>query len=249
MTKIIINADDCGISKSVDAEIEKCIQKGQITSTTIMANMDDFEGACRLYAKYNDRISFGVHLNLTEGAPLTDGKKLVEIGVAEFTDDKKIVFCGNKLRKHHFNKKQRRVIYDELEAQIMKIIDAGIHVSHIDGHHHIHTDFWILVEVVKLARKYKIRKIRAMSNVSASGISAILRKCWRLVVRCLYPSVKITDYFTSYTDYVRRLDQLVDLNGTLELMTHPGGYEEDEARLMETSIPLRCSSLITYKDL
>lgn len=249
MTKIIINADDCGISSSVDAEIEKCILKGQITSTTIMANMDDFDGACKLYHKYKDLISFGVHLNLTEGCPLTEGRKLVEIGVAEYTEDKKVMFCCNKIRKHHFSKEQRQIIYNELDAQIKIIADAGVDISHIDGHHHIHTDFWILMEVLKLARKYKIRKIRAMSNLSATGVSAVMRKCWRLIVRCLYPSVIMTDYFTAYTDYVRRSSKLSNLDGTLELMTHPGGYEEDEAQLMNSSTPLRCSALITYNDL
>lgn len=47
--KIIINADDCGYSEKVNAAIEDCILKNAITSTTIMANMDDFEGALRLY--------------------------------------------------------------------------------------------------------------------------------------------------------------------------------------------------------
>ena len=47
----------------------------------------------------------------------------------------------------------------ENSAQISKIINAGIEISHIDSHHHIHTDFWILVEVLKLAKKYNISKI------------------------------------------------------------------------------------------
>lgn len=44
MRQVIINADDCGISQYVDREIERFIQLGKITSTTVMANMDDLEG-------------------------------------------------------------------------------------------------------------------------------------------------------------------------------------------------------------
>ena len=39
--RVIINADDCGINQTVDAEIERFIQLGKITSTTVMSNMDD----------------------------------------------------------------------------------------------------------------------------------------------------------------------------------------------------------------
>ena len=70
--RIIINADDCGLSEIVDKEIEYCIRHGLISSTTIMANMDDFEGARRLYDTYGNAVSFGWHMNLTEGEPLTN---------------------------------------------------------------------------------------------------------------------------------------------------------------------------------
>ena len=249
MDMIIINADDCGISKSVDNEIEKYIQQGKITSTTIMANMDDFEGACLLYAKYKDVISFGAHLNLTEGKPLTDANSLLEIGLAERSDDGIIYFCGNKLRKYHFNRYQREIIYNELDAQISKIINAGIEISHIDSHHHIHTDFWILVEVLKLAKKYNILKIMAINNYGHKGISSFLRKCWRVIVHCLYPSVTMTDYFTSYTLYIRNQNQQDKSKGSIELMTHPGGYDDAESKIMSSNKPTFNSSLITYKEL
>lgn len=43
--KLIINADDCGCSVSVNRRIEEEILAHRITSVTVMANMDDFEGA------------------------------------------------------------------------------------------------------------------------------------------------------------------------------------------------------------
>ena len=42
--KLIINADDCGKNKEVNAAISHFIETGKITSTTVMANMDDLEG-------------------------------------------------------------------------------------------------------------------------------------------------------------------------------------------------------------
>ena len=88
MNAVIINADDCGINKEVDAEIERFIQLGKITSTTVMANMDDLEGAKNLYDLYKDNISFGVHVNLTNGEPLTKSQALLDYGYYKEEDGK-----------------------------------------------------------------------------------------------------------------------------------------------------------------
>ena len=87
MKKIIINADDLGMSGTVNREIESCIQKGLITSTTIMANMPDFDGARKLYDTYNEAVSFGWHINLTEGEPLTKSQALLDFGYFVETKD------------------------------------------------------------------------------------------------------------------------------------------------------------------
>lgn len=78
--KLIINADDCGKNKEVNAAISHFIETGKITSTTVMANMDDLEGASRLFDEYQDSISFGIHLNLTEGHPLRYSQELLDRG-------------------------------------------------------------------------------------------------------------------------------------------------------------------------
>lgn len=44
MVKVIVNADDCGISRHVDSEIQRYIEAGLVTSTTLMTNMPDILG-------------------------------------------------------------------------------------------------------------------------------------------------------------------------------------------------------------
>ncbi len=78
--KLIVNADDCGYSKAVNEAICRFIEAGKITSTTVMANMDDFDGAVRLFNQYREKISFGIHLNLTEGHPLLYSQELLDKG-------------------------------------------------------------------------------------------------------------------------------------------------------------------------
>src|SRR5690554_5744864 len=82
MTNIIINADDLGLSKSVNEEIEDFIKKGLITSTTMMANGEALEDAIRIAKHYNG-ISFGVHLCLDEFKCLTKSDVLKNHGVVD----------------------------------------------------------------------------------------------------------------------------------------------------------------------
>ena len=69
MKRLIINADDFGISKEVNEGIVKGFQEGIITSTTVMANMSEFEQAMKL-AKKHSELSVGVHLNIIDGKAL-----------------------------------------------------------------------------------------------------------------------------------------------------------------------------------
>src|ERR1700734_1066609 len=72
LSLVIINADDFGMSSAVNSAILSGVEQGLVTSTSIMANMPGFEEAVRLEREHDLlRGRVGVHLNLTEGRPLT----------------------------------------------------------------------------------------------------------------------------------------------------------------------------------
>ena len=70
--RIIINADDLGISQEVNDAIFGLMAEGKVTSATILANGPAVEEAARRVAEFPE-CSFGVHLNLTEFKPWTMG--------------------------------------------------------------------------------------------------------------------------------------------------------------------------------
>lgn len=228
--RIIINADDCGRSKMVDAAIEECIQLGCITSTTVMANMDDFEGAVRLYNTYKDSVSFGCHLNLTQGHPLLKSQILQDTGFTIVSDNGLIKLNGMHLRNSRISKAAKKAIFEELDAQIQKVLDGGIAISHIDSHHHIHNGVSILPIVVKAAKKYNISKIRILRNYLPSSPNLWARKAWRIYLGYLYQGVKTTEWFSSPKEFYRltKTVQVLKKNTTIELMCHPGGESDSE---------------------
>lgn len=251
--KIIINADDCGLSETVDKEIEYCIQHGLITSTTVMANMPDFEGALRLYDTYRDTISFGWHMNLTQGEPLTKSQALLDYGY--FVEEEgKVRMDGMAFWKQkHFPKAIREDIKKELRAQIGKIRDNGISISHADGHQHIHTSPALLLVIPSLLSELKIDKCRRMRNYVASPIARALRNLSMIGYK--WQGIRMTDAFGPLRDYFAA-PAIYTGNGFLELMVHPGVSEavnpkgaEEYAMLKSTDMSTLGTKLATYREL
>lgn len=162
MIKVVINADDLGLNNIVNIEIENFIKQGFITSTTMMANGEAVDDAIRIAKEYEENASFGVHLCLDEFKSITKSKILKEYGIvdANHTFTRLGVY---KIRKP--NAELKKAVFDELDAQIKVFHEAGIKISHFDGHHHCHTrKLWILDIIIELAKKYNINKIRRPSS-------------------------------------------------------------------------------------
>lgn len=156
MTKVIINADDLGISLSVNKEIEKAINDGIISSATIIVNGDAFDDAVRIALSY-PQISFGIHLNLIEFKSLTFSKKFKSCGVVDAND----VFIEKAIYKvKSFDKELKDAIYEEFREQIQKLLDNGIVPSHLDSHQHVHSYFPLMNIIIKLSKEFNIKKIR-----------------------------------------------------------------------------------------
>lgn len=250
MKNIIINADDCGVSQYVDAEIEKCIKLGKITSTTILANGDDFDGAINLYKLYNKEISFGWHLNLDEGQALTRSQLLLDIGF--FVEDNGIVILnGRSFGKYNFNSEERNEIKKELKAQWGKLMDNGIKITHVDSHHFYHTRPCMLRIAPSLFRELNINRCRNILNYGLTGINLAARALWSSYYKL--NGFKLPGTFSFYGNYHK--DSSKKTKQTIELMIHPGHSNKDyidEYNLMLNADYKQLwpeAKLITYKDI
>ena len=224
MIKIIINADDCGISYHVNQEIRKCIQDNIISSTTIMANMDDFDGAVKLYQDFHSTVSFGIHFNLTEGCPLLKSQCLLDTGF--YIEKNNILsFSGKDFNYKFLTKVMKRDIESELNAQAEKILDSKIIPSHIDSHHHIHWHREIIPIFSKLSNKYgnnKMRKEYFTSN-NMKYFELLKANIWQLYAKMSNLNLKTVDDLMTVKDLYKNIDDnKYDQNIITELMVHPG---------------------------
>lgn len=252
MNAVIINADDCGINKEVDAQIERFIQLGKITSTTVMANMDDLAGAKRLYDSYKDKISFGVHVNLTDGEPLTSSQALLDYGYYK-EEEGKVVLNGYPFINKRIPKRLHQDIINECVAQINKVRDYGINISHIDSHHLMLTSQSMISmtpTVLKLAGVKKMR--RARNYIEKKTMSFYIRQAWFAYMKMQVKGLQSTDWFEMFTSFYNLSNKGFRMNGSIELMTHPGGnYPKEDELMLATDYDelFRGYELINYNQL
>lgn len=124
MIKMIINADDFGLSRGVNYGIVDAFKNGILTSTTLMMNTPGLEHAIELSKQYPD-LKIGLHLNIALGKPLTKGQSLVGHG-GQFIKPK-------NLDPNHFFSEEE--VYDEIEAQYEKfLLLLGRKPTHLDSH-------------------------------------------------------------------------------------------------------------------
>lgn len=168
--RIIINADDLGMSGEVNAAIEKAITAGCISSSTIMANAPAFEDAIRI-AKLYPHISFGVHLNIDEFKPLTDTSVFMKYGMLDTDGAFKKEYLHNT--DISFNDDLLDAIYKEWKAQVKKVIDAGVIPSHFDSHEHTHGIFELQPMYIKLLKGYCVKRTRRQPYSSMLGMVAV----------------------------------------------------------------------------
>ena len=211
--KLIINADDFGITKSCTKAIFDAFNGGLITDTTVVANGEAFDFANDLSVGQNIRENIGIHFNLTQGVPLTEDIKRYE----KFVSDGK--FHGKVNRLKPLSAEEKRAVYKELTAQIEKIEKAGITVTHADSHHHIHTAVFIAPIVLKVCKEHGIEKIRLHRNIgSISAGKKFVKKLYNCYLKS--KGFKTTEYFGSLEDIAAGLP-----NGITEIMVHPD-YDE-----------------------
>ena len=92
--RLIINADDFGISRGVNDGIVEAAQAGGITSTSLMVNMPASADAM-MRARQCPRISVGLHFNLTVGAAVTGSSSLTQGSTGEFYSLSKLLAAAS----------------------------------------------------------------------------------------------------------------------------------------------------------
>lgn len=155
--QLIINADDFGIHPAVNEAVRKAATEGILTSTSLMAGGDAFDEAVEM-ARSMPSLGIGIHLTLVGGIKSV----LPPSEMPSLTWDNG-VFChdyGKLIVRDLEGKILLSEVYAEWDAQIQKIMNTGLPVTHMDGHQHMHMWPHFYPIARDLAKKYHISCMR-----------------------------------------------------------------------------------------
>lgn len=200
--RLIINADDFNVTRGVSQGIVRAIDKGVVTSTTVLVNTRYTQGISLLSKKKN--VSIGLHFNITKGKPVACGADIEALSVRGF-------FPG--LQSQSWYRTRARAIKKELTAQIERFSQwFSKKPSHIDSHHHVHANpaVYEAVKSAALSLGIPIRKRALDKTTNMFDCATTDYALYRFDPACAWTEASL----------VRALKNVQ--KGITELIVHPG---------------------------
>ncbi|MEO7143258.1 MAG: ChbG/HpnK family deacetylase [Bryobacteraceae bacterium] len=227
MKRLVVNADDFGFTRGVNAGIVEAYRDGILTAATLMANGAAFDDAVRL-ARENPSLDIGCHLVLVGGPSVLDPSRDLPATMSELVR----VVASRRIR-----------IYDELASQVRRILAAGVAPTHLDTHKHTHLLPPVLSAVARIGEAFGIPWVRRpfdfpmqpgrapwMKRAVSQSFGLVRGQFHRMLTR---HACRTTDHFAGFQITGRygpaELAALIRAlpEGTTEFMCHPGRCGED----------------------
>lgn len=253
MRRLIVNADDFGLTDGINRAVAALHGMGALTSATLMASSRRFPEAVAL-AQRHPALSVGCHVVLVDGPPVAPASAVPSL-LASRTDGAGFrPTLGAFVRDLYLRRIDPAEIEREAVAQIEKLQQAGIQVTHVDTHKHTHMFPPVLDAVARAAVRCGVQAIRnpfepAWSAAATPNAGPMRKFQVRLLRRFganFHSVVKERGLATTdgcvgvlATGNLDRaaLDSLLERlpDGTWELVCHPA-YMDDELRATRTRL-------------
>jgi chitin disaccharide deacetylase len=247
--RLIINADDFGLTPGVNRAIAELHQARVLTSATLMATGPAFDDAVAV-ARANPILGVGCHIVLTDGVPVSPPERIPTlIGPDGKTFRPSLV---DFLRALFFGNIREEDIVREAAAQIQKLQLAGIHITHLDTHKHTHLFPAVIRPLLGLAERHNIGAIRQPFEQPWSLALGHGNRTRRVLVKVLgslktnferQPQIRSGRVLTTdgtigisatgslYGETLREILNAMPAEGTFELVCHPGYNDSDLDRI------------------
>jgi hopanoid biosynthesis associated protein HpnK len=176
--RLIVNADDFGLTRGVNRAIIESHRDGIVTSSTLMANGQAFEDAI-VHAKSASRLSIGCHVVLVDGSPVLGGQQASTLFDQKADDGRFYDGLGAFALRAVSGRVDADEIEAEVTAQIRKLQSAGVSVSHLDTHKHTHILPQVLRALLRAARTCGVPAVRNPFGPVRFSILAKYPRLWK----------------------------------------------------------------------
>ena len=189
MTMITIHSDDYGYKMYSDKKIIRLLRLGKIRSVSVLINLTNKQRLKTLadLVRQKSHIRVGLHLNLVEGKS-SEGRKYIPTLVDNrgyFYPLKKLLpkILAKTVDPFHLER--------EIKKQIKLVKEAGLKVSFIDSHQHLHALSPVAELVEKVSKEEKVPQIRLYGRIQT----------FTLIAKAKLQLLKALSYLSYYLQY------------------------------------------------
>lgn len=242
---LIFNSDDFGMSEAFNEAILRGFTDGNLTSTCVVANADEFDDAIKNVLPRCGGLGLGVHLNLFEGKALTKSTLLCDEN--GFFDKSFVQVLLNSYNASFLNQVEL-----EFRKQI-ETVQVVTKVDHLNSHVHFHAIPKIFELTCKLAKEYNIEFIRTQYEKPYFVLNKMFTKTFvantlKVVILNIFSVInkftvkkyglKTNDYvvgvgYTGFMDFetiIKGLRAIKKKDCVVEIITHPNFYKRDDIK-------------------
>ena len=175
---VVLHADDFGMNAAVTAGILQAFSSGLLTSTSVLANAPACEQALAGWKQLEtDReagrlpsqtarerlddcgapFDLGIHLNLTQGEPLTGSRYPAELldEQGRFSGIGRLFWQWRRGASRY-----RDAVWNELAAQVAVLVDHDLPPTHLNGHQYVELLPGLAKIVLRLCDRFAIPSVR-----------------------------------------------------------------------------------------
>jgi len=154
--RLVVNADDFGRSRSINAAVVRAHREGVLTSASLMVNEPACAEAVAL-AKENPKLGVGLHLTLLMGHSALPPEEIPGLVNAQREFSNNPVGVGFR---YFFHRGLREQLRAEIHAQFDRFRATGLPLDHVNGHLHLHLHPVVFGILMEDAEQLGIRHLR-----------------------------------------------------------------------------------------
>jgi predicted glycoside hydrolase/deacetylase ChbG (UPF0249 family) len=236
VSTVIITADDLGIDRPTNGAVIQSLALGWVTHASLLVNLGHADDACALARSHEVETRIGVHLNFSEGAPLTAALRDCDL----FCADGRFLPVEEFPRYTRLSVETRALVAAEIRAQVVAARERGIPVSHLDSHNDVHIEPSIAPIVAAIARELCIPRVRISRNCGLR--QGLVRRAHHQAYNAWLTRrrLRAVEFLGTVDDmiWLGRRGGFLDRMASVEVMTHPRKGPDGEICDMPAMEPL-----------
>lgn len=229
LKRLIVTADDFGVSAPVNAAVEDAHRNGVLTAACLMVSGAAADDAVAR-ARTMPRLGVGLHVVVARGRPVLPASEVPHLVDRRGRFDDNLVRAGFR---YFFLPHARRQLAREIRAQFRAFAETGLPLDHVNAHNHMHVHPTVLSLILRIGPEFGLRAVRvpweppAQGAAPSAGERFVGAWIWRLRRRAARAGVRVNDRIFGLRDS-GRMDRgrLLSVLGALpdgitEIVTHP----------------------------